>query len=308
MSDKLISFMVPSARSIDDVRKVVKLLFTKAKDPSRIEIIFRLDDDRDLPNYENEKAYRDLLLNGIEEKLHDNVITIFGERFFGYCSIGNYKEEMYRVANGEFVFSFNDDITDITEWYDEDIEKYSGKCVILNIDNARNEWDFYCISKKIVDITGTMQYSIYFNYDWMNFGEWFPNIRHRVGVEVQHTPGADFGLRAPHHPSKPNWNCRQLTENDYTWNCKHFDETGNHKKTRDQKNGLNKWIKMVYVDIVKLKNYLKSNSEYIYDIEENGPDKWENKEVEFRDEYVCGCCSFELKDIEKQVKESGFLD
>jgi hypothetical protein len=130
----------------------------------------------------------------------------------------------------------------------------------------------------------------------MNFGEWFPNIRHRVGVEVQHTPGADFGLRAPHHPSKPNWN------------CKHFDETGNHKKTRDQKNGLNKWIKMVYVDIVKLKNYLKSNSEYIYDIEENGPDKWENKEVEFLDEYVCGCCSFELKDIEKQVKESGFLD
>ena len=66
---------------------------------------------------------------------------------------------------------------------------------------------------------------------------------------------------------------------------------------------MNKRTKLLFVDIPNIKKQLKENPEYIYDIENNNPDDWEERELSVPDGNRCECCSFELQDIQEQVRD-----
>jgi len=300
MKKPLISFGIPSIRDIDYVRKTINMLFNKADDPSSIEIIFRFNTDTaPVTAYQNQQGYIDDILVNQPQEIKNNIKFLFGKSNYGYCSIGDFHHEIVEEYTGEFLFFFNDDCDDLTEGYDSVVKPYSGKCVILNIDNHYNPYDLFVMSRKFIELNNNMvQYSTYYNYDMQDWSESFPEICHRVDIEVQHQPSAQFGMRVSH-----GHDCRVLNEDGYTWNCKHFGIDGKQKKLRSDKNGLNKRIKLNYVDIPNLKKQLKENPEYIYDIENNNPDTWEDREIQILDVWKCGCCSFELQDIQEQVRD-----
>jgi len=300
MKKPLISFGIPSIRHIDYVRKTINMIFDKADDPSCIEIVFRFNTDSGpVTEYKNQQGYIDDILSEQPQERKDSIKFLFGESKYGYCSIGDFHHEIVEEYTGEFLFFFNDDCDDLTEGYDSVVKPYSGKCVILNIDNHHNPYDLFIMSRKFIELNNNMvQYSTYYNYDMFDWSMSFPEICHRVAIEVQHQPSAQFGIRISH-----GHDCRMLKDNDYTWNCKHFGVDGKHKEFRDDENGLNKRTKLLFVDIPNIKKQLKENPEYIYDIENNNPDDWEERELSVPDGNRCECCSFELQDIQEQVRD-----
>ena len=300
MKRPLISIGIASIRDIDVVTRVINLLFDKADDPKSIEIVFCFNSDSGpVVAYETQQDYIDALLSSQPQWRKDRIKILFDTTKYGYCSIGDFHHKIVKECSGEFVFFLNDDCVDITEGYDGEIKPYVGKCVILNVDNVANPHDFCVMSRKFIEFNnGVVQYSTYYNYDVSDWSVNCPEISNKIDVEIQHQPTAQFGMRV-----SQRHDCRVLNEDDYTWNCRHFGIDGNQKKLRSDENGLNKIIKLNYVDIPNLKKRLKENPEYIYDIENNNPDTWEDGEKQIPEYWKCDCCSFELQDIQEQVKD-----
>jgi len=305
MSDILVSFGVPSYRDISYVQKTISILFDNASIPEQIEVVFRFDDDgHGVKAYKNQQGYIDEILSTQPLERHNNLKFVFGKTNHGYCSMSDYHHDIAEVFTGKFLFWFNDDVTGITEGYDKQLEPFVDKCVILNVNNARNNMDFFIMSKKWIEFNGgCVGYTSYLNYDYSDYCNWFPEITHRVEINCEHSPTAQFGKN-----SGGGKNCVSLSDSTYTLNTKHFGVDGKHRKTRTEKKGLNKWVKMILVDIQNMKKLLTENPDTIYDIENCGPDKWEEKPYEILKNTDCGCCKLDDPEwLQEQIKKSNLL-
>jgi hypothetical protein len=301
---RLITFAIPSNRSVEDKSKVIQNLFQKASDPSRIEIIFRVDNNHgEIKNYQSEQHYINTIKDFANE-WRDNVKVIVGEPLYGYCSIGDYHNDILKEYTGDFLFLYNDDCTDISKRYDDNIEPYRNKVVVLNIDNRTNNFDFFVISRKFIELNnGVFQYSPFVNYDLTTWFDYFPDICHRVDIDVIHSPKAGFGRNV-----SQNLECLNIGDEDYIWNCKHLGKDGNVKKLKSDKNGLNKWIKLICIDIKNMKTKLMKNpKKLIYNPDEFGPDTWKGHDVSIGLPGQCKCCPITGEELLTIVKDSGLI-
>ena len=305
MSDILVSFGVPSYRDITFVTETIDMLFNNASKPERVEVVFRFNNDgHGVSAYGTEQKYIDTILETQPMWRHNNLKFIFGEQNHGYCSMSDFHHDIAEEFSGEFVFWFNDDVTGITEGYDEHLEPFVGKCVILNVNNHHNEMDFFIMSRKWIEFNGgCVGYTSYLNYDYSDYCKWFPEIAHRVEITCDHKPTAAFGKQ-----SGGGHDCRAIVDDNYTLNTKHFGVDGKHRKNRNEEKGLNKWVKMVLVDMRNMKKLLTENPDTIYDIENCGPETWKAKHFNFPKGTICDCCKLEdVEWLQKQIEKSNLL-
>ena len=300
---KLISFAIPSNRDMNEKSKVVDNIFKRASDPSRIEIVFRVDTIGEILAYKTTENYINTIKDTAGE-WKENVKVIVGDPLYGYCSIGDFHNDIIKEYTGEFLILYNDDCEEITQGYDEKIEPYTGKVVILNVNNQRNNFDFFVISRKFIELNnGVIQTSPFVNYDLGAWAEYFPEICHRLDIEVGHHPKAQFGRGVSQGHA-----CLDLADEGYIWSCVHLGKDGKIKKLRSDENGLNKWVKLVCIDIRNMKNILVKNpKKLIYKPKEFGPDKWTHKKVEIGIKGQCKCCPFDGEEVATMIEESGLL-
>jgi len=122
----LISILLSTRERFDLMIKSITSLYNNAKDPSRIELLLKLDDD----NYEEYTGRM-----GEIYQITKNVKIVISNRREGYDSLHLFLNELAGVSEGEFLFVWNDDATMTTEGWDEYIAEYSGQLCVLQIDN-----------------------------------------------------------------------------------------------------------------------------------------------------------------------------
>jgi hypothetical protein len=94
----LCSVLVPSRARFERLCKTIDSVFETAADPSRVEVIVRLDDDD-----------QDSLNGAAELSEVPNVHFITGPRLGGYAALPLFYDAMSEVAKGEWVWILNDD-------------------------------------------------------------------------------------------------------------------------------------------------------------------------------------------------------
>ena len=140
----LISILLPTRERFDLMIESIKSLYEKANDPTKIELLLKLDND-------NYKEYMDRV--GEIHEITTNVKIVISDRKDGYDSLHHFFNELGGVSEGEFLFIWNDDSTMITEGWDKYVAEYSGELCILQLD-AKSEpnWIFPMVHRKIYEI------------------------------------------------------------------------------------------------------------------------------------------------------------
>lgn len=254
-NDKLISFLICSI-SVDDSIITANRLFEWARIPERIEIFIKFDTE-DFNQDQVEKEFKEKV------SYSDNVNLIFSPKGWGYCHIVHFCEEMSDQASGEFFFMINDYFENMTLHYDDLIEKYRGKLVwltineICDVDGSKQKWhelfDFPCVHRKWVEITGKICYGNFVASDLLPIIKYFPEIVKSSGIDVVHFPGHFPGSEQAKNLS-PNSEgfCNFIDNEEYKLNKKIL-----HKgKTLYQHEAIKE------IDIPRIKKFLELNPEY----------------------------------------------
>jgi hypothetical protein len=122
----LVSILLSTRERFDLMIESITSLYNKAHDPTRIELLLKLDDD----NYEE-------YINRVDEiyKITPNVKIVISNRRNGYDSLHLFLNELAGVSEGEFLFVWNDDAKMISENWDVYVAEHCGKLCVLQIDN-----------------------------------------------------------------------------------------------------------------------------------------------------------------------------
>lgn len=155
MNKKLISVILPSRGRLQFLKTTLDSVITKCKNVENIEILVKVDDD-DLTTIEGLKSY--------ENKHLINVIV--SGRQNGYESLNEFYNELYGKSSGEFIFCVNDDMTIITENWDELVKPFSNQFVCLHHNPCpphNDTWYFPIISKEILDVIGCVSKSVFYD-------------------------------------------------------------------------------------------------------------------------------------------------
>lgn len=116
----LISILIPSRNRIDILKESIDSLLLNASNPEQIQLLIRFDFDDfsslnrciELPNRKQDKI-------------------LFGNRFRGYKDHYLFLNDLAKVADGEFLFTWNDDTTMISKNWDLEVQKYSTQFIVL---------------------------------------------------------------------------------------------------------------------------------------------------------------------------------
>ena len=175
---KLISVILPSRKRFGLLLKSLESLYSKAKDPSRIEAIIRFDKD----DISSISKISELPFGKID------LSVIVGNRMRGYIDLNKYINECCSVSTGDFLFLFNDDSTVITDNWDLEIEKYSGQTVVLNPDtddDAQQFNTFPIISRDIFDTVGHFSLQAH-NDTWVSEVGKMLGIQKHLSIKIFH--------------------------------------------------------------------------------------------------------------------------
>ena len=253
-NDKLISFLICSI-NVDESVITSNRLFEWARIPERIEIFIKFDIE-DFNQEQVEKEFKEKV------SYNDNVNLIFSPKGWGYCNIVHFCEEMSDQASGEFFFMINDYFESMTLHYDELIEKYRGKLVwltineICDIDNSRQKWhelfDFPCVHRKWVEITGKICYSNFPAADLYPVVKYFPEIVEPSGIDVVHFPGHPPGSDQAKSEVNPDGMCYLIEDEDHI----HSKKVIHGGKVLYQHEALRE------IDIPRVRKFLELNPEY----------------------------------------------
>ena len=165
-----ISILVPTKNRIHNIDRLISTSLSKARNPSKIEIIFYVDND----DYTSQQH-----INSLK---NDNIFWTTSEQKVLFSDMWNYA---FLKSRGEYVMLCGDDVTFITQNWDEYIEQafeqYEDKIVYVvpNDGNAGNNLGVHgFLNRKWVDIVGffTPPYFAYWYAD-----TWIDNVARKIG-------------------------------------------------------------------------------------------------------------------------------
>jgi len=116
----LISVLIPSRNRIDILKNSINSLLSNANDPNCIQFLIRFDFD-DINSIQR--------FNELPNRAQDKIL--FGNRFRGFRDHYLFLNEVAKIADGEFLFTWNDDTTMISKNWDLEVKKYSGQFIVL---------------------------------------------------------------------------------------------------------------------------------------------------------------------------------
>src|SRR5260221_3585150 len=148
MSTKKISVLIPSRGNPTELAKSIRALLDCSSDPDRIEIIIRLDaDDTALPDYLS------LLNSGISPWTK----YIIGQSL-GYSGFNEYFEDCRRLACGDLMWVFNDDVlVETKDWdiiYETSLSKIPFGVAAANITGDGYQWCILMVRREVFDAVG----------------------------------------------------------------------------------------------------------------------------------------------------------
>ena len=240
----LLSITIASNRDKETLIRCIKYIFEKASDPTRIEVLVRIDYEANRSKDWIESVR--MIYGGVHK---DRIRILEGPQLFGYCSATIFNAEMAAVCRGEFVMVYNDDITDITEHYDVKLEPYIGKIVLFGgiAPGGTHHWDFPIIHKLIYDITETMSLQCFGNYHWDLFDQHAPELVRSLDISCDHRPISNFGAN-----SGLGLRCEDIEDPEYRLNKSLYFE--NQEGTKEEH--------FVKHYIAKVKQYVSENKSY----------------------------------------------
>lgn len=153
---KLVSILVPTRKRPHGCKMVIDSVVESASDLSKVELLFRVDDD-DIVTQQFFESEVD-----IPEGLDVSIVT--GDRYLnvnknGYHNIHRFYAELAAESTGEFLFIFNDDLNFQQINFDGILQEHSGKTCVINPNWEHYSTAFYTfpiISRNIFEATGTM--------------------------------------------------------------------------------------------------------------------------------------------------------
>ena len=162
----LVSILLSTRERFDLMIESITSLYDNAKDPSRIELLLKLDDD----NYEDYTSRMDEIY-----QITPNVKFVISNRREGYDSLHLFINELAGVSEGEFLLLWNDDAQMLTEGWDEYVAEHSGKLCVLQIDNNHFHYIFPIIHRKYYEILNHISLNPH-NDTWVHFVAAFCDI------------------------------------------------------------------------------------------------------------------------------------
>ncbi len=162
--------------------KSIISLYENANDPSRIELLLKLDDD-------NYKEY----IDRIDEiyKITQNVKIVISNRRKGYNSLHHFVNELCGVSTGEFLLLWNDDATMITNEWDNYVVEHSGEVCVLQMDNNHFPDIFPLVHRKIYEVLGHFSLNPQ-NDSWIHFVAQMADIEKDEFRIIAHHDRADI--------------------------------------------------------------------------------------------------------------------
>jgi hypothetical protein len=178
----LISILLPTRKRFDLMIKSIISLYENANDPSRIELLLKLDDD-------NYKEY----IDRIDEiyKITQNVKIVISNRRKGYNSLHHFVNELCGVSTGEFLLLWNDDATMITNEWDNYVVEHSGEVCVLQMDNNHFPDIFPLVHRKIYEVLGHFSLNPQ-NDSWIHFVAQMADIEKDEFRIIAHHDRADI--------------------------------------------------------------------------------------------------------------------
>jgi glycosyltransferase involved in cell wall biosynthesis len=120
----IVSFLIPTRKRPHGCQKALDSILKTATNIDNVEVCFLVDDD-DVDTIEwvanTEIQYPNLV--------HGYVTPRIGN---GYEHIYMYYNQLAGMANGDFLFIFNDDTVMVSAGWDEVLERHRGECILLD--------------------------------------------------------------------------------------------------------------------------------------------------------------------------------
>lgn len=123
---KSVGIMIPTRKRVKLLKECLDSFNAKTKDKTAVELLVRIDDD-DLDTLDFIAQYKSEIL----------IKYISGSRKNGYGSLHEFYNEIAEIAESEYLVVFNDDVEMLTEGWEEEYKKYSGKNFIIALKNIR---------------------------------------------------------------------------------------------------------------------------------------------------------------------------
>ena len=122
---KLASIMVPTRGRGRELLESLESLYSRASNPSLIEALIKIDTD-DVESYLP-------FLEDIKKVTHGNYKMIISDRLDGYWALQHAWNDLAAVAEGEYLFLWNDDVLMDTKDWDVTLGLYKGKICVIEL-------------------------------------------------------------------------------------------------------------------------------------------------------------------------------
>jgi len=169
----LVSVLLPTRGRPELMLKSVASLLTTASNPDQIQILLKIDND-DKETYQ--EAYSSL------QDLTSHFKILYSPRGLGYGDLHTHVNDLCAIAEGEYLFLWNDDATITTHGWDDIIREHQdglhgNPVAVIQIDNNHAwKFGFPLVHKKIYETIG------YFSLNAHN-DTWIHWVAERAGVE-----------------------------------------------------------------------------------------------------------------------------
>ena len=119
-----ISVLLPTRDRVKMVIKTLNSLYDNVSDKNRLEILLGLDYDDSSIN--DLKEYVDKNMSDCDIKFH------ISSKRYGYKYLHKYINELSKIAEGDWLFLWNDDSYILTDNWDKEVEKYKDNFALLS--------------------------------------------------------------------------------------------------------------------------------------------------------------------------------
>jgi hypothetical protein len=233
----LVSVLLPTRQRPELMLKAVKSLIEKADDPSRIEVLLKIDTD-------DQRTYTSRCSE--LEQLTPNYKILISPRQRGYADLHTHVNDLCAVAEGEYLFLWNDDATMQTEHWDEYVAQHSrgdfgDPVCVIQIDNSDAwKYGFPLVHRKVYEILG------HFSLNAQN-DTWMHTVATHAGIERREERILSFHDR---YDLTQNPSMQDSTYTD-VWNP----ETGGYQKSHELFQSPSEQALRIE-DVAKLSTYL----------------------------------------------------
>jgi len=172
-ADYLVSVLLPTRGRPELMLKSVSSIIKNAHHPEQVQILLKIDND-DKDTYMD--CYPEL------EKLTSHYKVLYSPRGLGYGDLHTHINDLCAIAEGEYLFLWNDDAKLVTPNWDEIINEYreglhGSPMVVIQIDDKHGwKFGFPFVHREIYNAMGHFSLNAH-NDTWMHY------VAHDAGIE-----------------------------------------------------------------------------------------------------------------------------